>query len=534
MYNPQSDRQDMRRKISLLITALIIGALQAHAQLTPQYTFNALQFSSQYYDGTARSLAMGNAMTALGGDMGALSYNPAASGVYRYSEFTLTPSLYSGITSTSFLGSSFKDSRTRFALSNVGWTGSFDTGRTRGLLNINLAVTANQTNNFAFRSSGSGVQNGSSYLGSLAASIPQGVTGYDLDMYNDYDDYPFYNSGASWTHVLAWNAGLLDTLSTDPTFFLGATENIGKDGQGNPVISIPGTLNQSFRREKTGYVQDVVINASGNIDNIFFFGISLTLQSIWASEYTSISETAANSALFQTGFSGFTRKYTLTTSGMGVDVSAGFIVRPVAGLTIGGSISTPNWMFLNESWQESVSAETGTFGTARINSPTGSYSYRLTAPFKWNLGIGYTLGSLMAIGVDYERTDYSDIRLASSGGDQSAFAADNEYMAAYYQAVNNVRAGLEVWPHKQLAVRLGYNWYSSSEREFDNSRHYASAGIGFRTAGGFFIDAAYQQLCNTVDNLYSLYDSYAEGSPAPLVKEKGRNWKVLLTLGWRF
>ena len=217
MYNPQSDRQDMRRKISLLTTVLIFSALQAYAQLTPQYTFNALQLSSQYYDGTARSLAMGNAMTALGGDMGALSYNPAASGVYRYSEFTLTPSLYSGVTTTGFLNGSFKDSRTRFALSNVGWTGSFDTGRTRGLLNINLAVTANQTNNFAFRSSGSGLQSGSSYLGSLAASVPQGVLGYDLDMLSDYDEYPFYNSGASWTHVLAWNAGLLDTLAMAQT-----------------------------------------------------------------------------------------------------------------------------------------------------------------------------------------------------------------------------------------------------------------------------------------------------------------------------
>lgn len=192
--------------------------MQAYAQLTPQYTFNALQLSSQYYDGTARSLAMGNAMTALGGDLGALSYNPAASGVYRYTEFTLTPSVYSASASTTFLGNTSKDSRTRFALSNVGWVGAFETGRTRGLLNFNLAITANQTNNFAFSSSGSGTQNGSSYLGSLAASVPQGVFGYDMDMYDDYDEYPFYNSNASWTQVLAWNAGLMDTLAVDPTF----------------------------------------------------------------------------------------------------------------------------------------------------------------------------------------------------------------------------------------------------------------------------------------------------------------------------
>ena len=198
----------MYRKISIIAWVLILGAIQAHAQLTPSYTFNALQFSSQYYDGTARSLAMGNAMTALGGDLGALAYNPAASGVYRYGEFTVTPSIYSAATSTSFLGSNTNDSRTRFALSNIGWIGTFETGRTRGLLNINVGITANQTNNFAFSSSGSGAQSGTSYLGSLAASVPQGVLGYDMDMYDDYDDYPFYNSGASWTQVLAWNGGM--------------------------------------------------------------------------------------------------------------------------------------------------------------------------------------------------------------------------------------------------------------------------------------------------------------------------------------
>ena len=524
----------MYRKISIIAWVLILGAIQAHAQLTPSYTFNALQFSSQYYDGTARSLAMGNAMTALGGDLGALAYNPAASGVYRYGEFTVTPSIYSAATSTSFLGSNTNDSRTRFALSNIGWIGTFETGRTRGLLNINVGITANQTNNFAFSSSGSGAQSGTSYLGSLAASVPQGVLGYDMDMYDDYDDYPFYNSGASWTQVLAWNGGLLDTLAADPSFFLGATENLYEDENGNPVIASPENLTQSFRRQKTGYVQDIVFNISGNVDNIFFFGINLTLQSIWANEYTSITETAGDPSLFQTGFTDFTKEYQMTTSGLGVDVSAGFIVRPVAGLTIGGSISTPDWMFLNESWQETVSGSTGTFGDSKISSPVGSYSYRVRAPFKWNLGLGYTVGSFMAIGVDYERADYSSIRMSSTGGDRSVFSAENDYMNDYYQAVNNIRAGLELWPHKQVAVRLGYDWYSSSERDFDNTRHYASAGLGFRTAGGFFIDAAYQQLCNKVDNLFSLYENYAEGAPAPVVKESSRNWKVLLTLGWRF
>ena len=101
----------------IIATALVAGALQAYAQLTPQYYNNALLFSSQFYDGTARSVAMGNAMTALGGDLGALSYNPAASGVYRYTEITLTPSVYSSITNTSFLGNTMQADKSRLSIS---------------------------------------------------------------------------------------------------------------------------------------------------------------------------------------------------------------------------------------------------------------------------------------------------------------------------------------------------------------------------------------------------------------------------------
>ena len=495
-----------------------------------QYYNNALLFSSQFYDGTARSVAMGNAMTALGGDLGALSYNPAASGVYRYTEITLTPSVYSSITNTSFLGNTMQADKSRLSLSNVGWVGSFETGRTRGLVNFNFAITANQSNNFAWRSSGSGIQNSSSYLGSIAAGMSapavdanRPVDANSLTMPENDPTLPFYRNPSSW--VLGWNSGLVDTVANG--LFRGATESIDKDGK----FYIPGSLNQSYYRERTGYVEDIIINASGNISDIFFFGVNLTLQSIWMNEFTSISEIAGDPDLFDTGFTDFTREYRMTTSGLGVSVEAGFIVRPVAGLTIGGSISTPTWMYLNETWMESMNGNTGL--RRALDSPLGESSYRLTSPFRWNLGVGYTLGGFLALAVDYERTDYSDIFLSDNNGNRNAFQYDNEYISTYYQAVNNVRVGIEAWPIPQLALRLGYNYYSSPDRDFDFSRHYASAGIGFRALSGFFIDLAYQQQCNQSDNNYLLYDSY-ETFEAPVTSERFRDWKILLTLGWRF
>ena len=523
----------------IIVTALAAGALQAYAQLTPQYYNNALLFSSQFYDGTARSVAMGNAMTALGGDLGALSYNPAASGVYRYTEITLTPSVYSSIANSSFLNNTMQSDKSRLSLSNVGWVGSFETGRTRGLVNFNFAITANQSNNFAWRSSGSGIQNSSSYLGSIAAGMSapavdanRPVDANSLTMPENDPTLPFSHNPSSW--VLGWNTGLIDTVTNGT--FKGATENVNGSN-----FNIPGSLNQSYYRERTGYVEDIIFNFAGNVSDIFFFGVNLTLQSIWMNEYTSISETAANPSLFDSEFTDFTREYRMTTSGLGVNVEAGFIVRPVAGLTIGGSISTPTWMFLNETWMESMNGNTK-LGRTAIDSPLGENSYRITSPFRWNVGVGYTVGGFLAIGVDYERTNYSNIVLADNSGNSSLYQADNEYISTYYRAVNNLRAGIEAWPIPQLALRLGYNYYSSPiehynnnlpDRDFDLSRHYASAGIGFRALSGFFIDLAYQQQCNQSDNNYLLYDSY-ETFEAPVTSERFRDWKILLTLGWRF
>ena len=517
----------MFRKISILFIILTSMTVCASAQLIPQYTYNALLFSSQYYDGTARSLAMGNAMTALGGDLGALSYNPAASGVYRYSEITITPSLYSNITNTSMLDNSTRNNRSRLSLSNLGWVGSFDTGMTRGLLNFNLAITANQTNNLAYRSYGRGIQGSSSFLGSLAAGMPD-IDGNDMTMGEENPDRPYFYSDASWSQILAWNAGMMDSI-VNGNGFVGATENITDDGR----FVIPGNLTQSYYKERTGYVEDVVINASGNISNILFFGVSLTFQSIWANEYTMISEEAEAPSLFQTGFTDFTREYRLTTSGFGVGVDVGFILHPVAGLTIGGSISTPTWMFLNETWIENMYGNTGQYGAAEVYSPTASNSYRVTSPLRWNIGIGYTIGQYLAIGVDYERTDYSNIKIADDRGRTESYAYENKYINAFYGSVNNFRAGIEAWPIPQLAIRLGYNYYGSPETGISNHRHYASAGLGLRTASGFFIDAAYQQQCNAGTLDFLLYDSY-DDTTAPMVKESFRNWRLLLTLGWRF
>ena len=44
-----------------------------------------------FYQGTARFNGMSGAFTALGGDISAIALNPAAAGVFRSTEFAVTP-----------------------------------------------------------------------------------------------------------------------------------------------------------------------------------------------------------------------------------------------------------------------------------------------------------------------------------------------------------------------------------------------------------------------------------------------------------
>ena len=74
-------------------TAITILMALVAASGYAQTAYSALMLSENDYEGTARTAAMGNAFTALGGDLGAVSINPASSAVATYSQFSITPGL---------------------------------------------------------------------------------------------------------------------------------------------------------------------------------------------------------------------------------------------------------------------------------------------------------------------------------------------------------------------------------------------------------------------------------------------------------
>src|SRR5436190_4102106 len=106
----------MKTRISIIVTLISIITIKGYAQTDA----DALRYSQSSITGTARYTSMAGAFGALGGDFSAVATNPAGLGIYRSSEFTFSPSLYTNQTTSDFLGTKSTESRTNFNIPNLG------------------------------------------------------------------------------------------------------------------------------------------------------------------------------------------------------------------------------------------------------------------------------------------------------------------------------------------------------------------------------------------------------------------------------
>ena len=161
----------------LLLTIILVWAgVSAWAQ----NMYDALRFSENNYTGTARTMAMGNAFTALGGDLGATTINPAGSAVAKYSQVSVTPAL--SISSCTAVGTvldgysepfgfetEMRTSDIGLKMPNIGISFNINTHRSRGVKNISLGFISSVENDFSNDIYAQGTNQTSSVAGALAS-----------------------------------------------------------------------------------------------------------------------------------------------------------------------------------------------------------------------------------------------------------------------------------------------------------------------------------------------------------------------------
>lgn len=489
----------------LSLTAIAAGA---------QTMYDGLNYSQNNYYGTARSIGMGNAMTAVGGDLGSIGINPAGSAVAGYSQFTITPNLTISSMNASYsaypVGGADRFTNeqnkrlTRFSMPNIGLTFNWKTGNGSGLKAITYGLVVNGTNNFTGKMLAGGRNDKTSYQSAMAVA----ADGYDMDFLNGYSidkdgkrvdrgwDYPYYygddfqndpNKGkfAPWNVIANAQAGSIANYgdTDDPSYYWrykATTEgysNTGeKDANGNYIydIFLAGPLNQAYSRNITGSKYDVLFNVGFNFGDTFFVGANLGVTSLNYNYDECYKEAAENPSAFEidfgdkgkTCFSDYRTRYSYTADGSGVFGKIGFLWRPVDGLRVGAAVQTPTIMEINERWIQDVNLNyTDASFNGSAKTPEGDYSYRLRSPYRLNAGAAFTFAGMALLSADYEMTDYSTMKFMSKNGgwNDDTYGKLNDEIRNRMGVSHMVRVGAEFKPVPEIAVRAGYNFTTTPE-----------------------------------------------------------------------
>jgi hypothetical protein len=489
--------KETNMKKIMIIGILLAGSLLAKAQ----NEVDALLFSQSYYQGTARSMAMGGAFGALGADFSALSTNPAGLGLYRSSEFTFTPEISTGKTASTYNTMFGEDSRTNLGISNLGFvlTNPVAPGSTSTPWKYyQFAFGMNRTNSFNNRSFIRGDNPNNSlvdvYLDEVWDYYPD-----EIENAFPFDIYP------------AWYVYVIDTFSVN-----------GFWDYTSPVPQ--GGIRQQQLKKSWGSNSEWLFSGAANLNDRVFFGATLGMPYIRYFEETRYTEyDVADTIPF---FDNWNYNETRETRGWGINLKLGVIAWPVDWLRVGAAFHTPTYFYgLKDVWYTSTDAQLGP-DYNRKDSPTGEYEYELSSPMKAIGSIAFIIGKYGSVSADYEIVDYSNMKLRAQDYN---FNLENDAIDDLYGSTANIRLGTE-WRVTNFSFRGGYSIYGSPYAQ-GNEDEYKSytLGVGYGERD-FSLDLAYVH--GERSRNYYLY-STENFSTSPIAQTFTNN-QFVLTARFRF
>ena len=511
--------------------------LFAAVSLQAQSLDGALVAAENNYYGTARSMALGNAVSALGGDLGSIGINPAGSAVANYSQVTFTPGFTMSRVGTSYTspeGSNYFNQLNKPSgkFPNVGTIMVFPVGGKGSGNSFTFGFTANATNYFSETMSVYGQNASTSQLGALA-QLANGI------------DHSYFEDGESGYYDLqtAFDAFLIDEIIGTTDQYIGATENKYYDEQGEIYVELGDEIGQNYLRKRSGYKTDILFNFGYNFQDYLYVGMNLGLPIIEYRDDFTFAESALRDGYFQTGFRRSEAYEYTSYSGAGIYAKFGVIWRPIAGLRLAAAYQTPTAFSIDETYGWSAYLDASEITGNSRKSADGEFSYLLTSPSIATLGAAYVIGDIGLVSFDWERTNYSKMYYSLERMDSnyySGYIADaNTDIRNYAGVSNQYRFGAEVRLSPAFTLRGGYAQNTRKLSDGTNStRRSISGGLGLVSSGSFFADLALRW--NILPDYYNYpYDLYNEDYSqlvyeSPIINASRRSLDAVVTLGWRF
>lgn len=497
----------------LLITVVATGLTQ---QAVAQNEIDALKFAQTSPAATGKSIGLAGANGAVGGDLSAVSTNPAALGIYRSSELTFTPNIRLNNTKANYLGTPTSEGAGKLTMSNFGMV--FNNAArgseysAKAWKSSSFAVNYNRIADFNNVGYYNGINNQSSIVDVLARDAREYGTSYDM---------------APPLGALAWDTYLLDnSYNSIP----------------GSIINSGGSLYQEKYWKTKGGINEWNFAYAGNYQEKLFIGASANILSYKYNKQSNFYE-EDNTGNNNNDFANLTYKDLLDVNGVGFNLKFGMLYNVNDKGKIGFNVHTPTWTSMQEISDYSLESNTENYKYNNGGTSTDPYSfaqpeqtytyeYNLKTPYKLGLNGMVFLGKFGFISADYEYVAYQSMKYGFDSNSQNWERTVNQNIKDTYQGGHNIRVGIE-GRYDIFTGRLGTAYYSSP---FQNSSLYGgdrfnvSAGLGIKL-GKVFFDLAYMYTLHK-QNEYAYPITYS-GIPVGISNINYNNSQVALTVGFK-
>lgn len=497
----------------LLTAALIVGAARTGFA---QYSQDAIRFSTMQTGSTSRIKAIGNAGTAIGGDLSSIGGNPAGIGFFTRSEFSFTPEFDGSKVKSTYQSQDNSASKSNLNFNNVAavFYSRLNTpkgaDKTKGWLSLNFGVSYNRTNNYYEDVTYGGKNTGStitSYYANDANSNANSSASGDIAG----------NTLGAW----AYNQFLIDQYTSAGNKY--ATNAY-------PGINAGG-YTQLSNGIRTGGQSELSLSMGANYSNSFYLGFGIGITNLRYNTTNTFTESGVASVITSTSplvtaNQPYTNVYSQDqqTKGTGFNAKLGMIFKPVDAVRLGAVITTPTWYNIDDNYNEGMRTKLN--GTTNISNGPVNYpfSYKLSTPFKAAGGIAIFIQQYGFITGDVEYVDYSSANLS---GDYNA-NGDNNDIKTLYQSAVNAHFGAEARLSSEFFLRGGYGVQGTPLKNNGSNINTTSGGFGYRNSD-YYIDFTYSHISGN-QTVYPY--EIGTGSPAAYLNKTNDN--VYVTVGFRF
>lgn len=502
----------MKRIVFLIITVLSLSITSA------QNITDALRYSTNLTQGTARFTALSGAFGALGGDLSGMSINPAGSSVFLANHASFSFAIDNMSNNSIFFNTTQEGSTSDFSVANAGLVFVFDSRNERSpwkkfTIGLNYNIQNNYDNDIAFR----GTTNNT--VGDFFTQNAQGIALNLLQLQGGEsisDLYTFLGERegtAAQNAFLGFQGFIFDPIEDTPQNSV-YQSNLGS-----------GSYNQSYNTVSSGFSGKYTFNFSTQYNENLYFGLNLNSYSIDYFQNSAVSERNSNptSTVKEIYF-----EESLSVLGNGFSAQIGAIAKINESFRLGVTFNTPTWFNINEETTQYLE-------TSRVENNQTVLSivdpriinvferYRLRTPTELSISSAYIFGKKGLISFDYSVRDFSSTQFRPTTN--TFFANQNNSIEDALAVSGTYRLGGE-YRIKQLSLRGGLSLEESPYKDTSivGNRTGFSLGLGYNL-GNYNLDIAYAAFNQEQNGFFN----NAQQSAANI---DGNINSVILTLGF--